>query len=359
MFEKRNVILLVLVMFLTVVFTGQIFAGGGGQQSSPPASAPAATPAAPATQAGGAVPKPANYPSKPIRWIVPAAAGAPIDLPSRALAEILSLGQSVVVENMAGANQTLGTAEAARRDPDGYTLLTMANACGIAQPLITKLTYKVSDFRHIAMLSPTVTATILVRADSSLNSIEDFLKLLNSGKPYAYGVPNAGGYGHLAIANVLNQLGKFDDPNGTFVAYNGGPEAVMSVLNRETDFAVIDDIEAFPKVQNKEAKVIAILHNETCALFPDVKLISNHGIKGTETFIGLRWISVRKEVPEPIVAWLKQEINKVLVSKAYQDILAKMGFGPMRVYSEKEVTDIIAAAAVDYEAVLKNLGLIK
>ena len=121
------------------------------------------------------VQQPEGYPSGVVSWIAPVAAGAAVDLPTRACAELLDFG-TVVVENIAGASQTLGTAEAASRAADGQTLLTMANACGISQPILNpELAYSLDDFRFLTMLTPSVQATICVKKGSELADIDKLL----------------------------------------------------------------------------------------------------------------------------------------------------------------------------------------
>lgn len=301
------------------------------------------------------VKQPEGYPSKAINWIIPVAAGAAVDLPTRALIDVLDLGEPVVAENIAGANQTLGTAEAAARDADGYTLLTMANACGITQPIMGGLAYTLDDFRFIAMLAPSVQATICVKADSKLQNAQDFVDYVQNNE-YTFGVPNAGGYGHIAIATTLDQLGAYD--NGTMMVYSGSNENITAILNGEVEFAIVDDTDAISRVESGELRVLAILHDEQSRLFPDADLISDYGVEDISTFIGLKWIAIRADTPTEIVDWLKQELNAAIQSEEYQQYLETMGFGPVREYTEEELDELIATAAEDYKVVMEKVGLI-
>ena len=366
MSKKRILtILLVISMVLT------LFAGCG--QSAPaasneptpttaPTSAPTATaaPDATATPEGNAeVAKPDGYPSEAIHWIVPAAAGAALDLPTRALGDKLKLGQSIVVENIAGGSQTIGTAEAVNRDANGYTLVTMANACGISQPLMTQLSYKISDLRMIAMIAPPVQSVVAVRADSKIKTVDDWLAMLKSGENYAFGITNAGGFGHMSIASALSQLGHYGDPNGVMVVYNGSAENITALLSGEAGFIVADAPDVMSRVQSGEVRVITVLHDQVCPLYPDAPTISKYNVNDMSTFVGLKWVAVRSDTPDNIVAWLKQELNKTIQSDEYQQYLVKQGFGKMGVYSEDEINQILATASADYGKVMKAVGLIK
>lgn len=310
------------------------------------------------TDSSGEVPKPAGFPAKNINWIAPVAAGAAVDLSTRGLANFVDIGKPIVIENIAGASQTLGTAEALARKADGYTWLTMANACGITQPLMNDLAYELSDFRHIVMLAPYVQAVIAVRADSDIKDINDWLALLSSGEKYTFGIPNAGGYAHVAVVSALNQLGHFGDPNGTMMVYNGGAENITACLSGEADFIVPDSTDAISRVKAGELRVIGVLHDEICELFPEAPLLSNHGVKDLGTFIGLKWISVRADTPDEIVSWLKQELNKAIQNEEYQNYLVQQGFGKLRTYTEEEINEILNSASKDYLEVLKIAGLV-
>lgn len=319
--------------------------------SAPAASAPAASaPAEPATEPGA---KPEGYPEKTVTWIAPVAAGAAVDLPTRVAADLLDIGQPVVVENIAGASQTLGTAEFAARPADGYTLLTMANACGIAQPLMNDVAYDLNDFRYIAMLTPTVQATLCVKKDSPIENTQQLIDFIQNNE-FVYGIPNAGGYGHMVICKTLADLNCYD--NGLQMVYNGSNDNIAAILNGEVDFAIVDSTDA---IKNPDIRPVCVLDSSECPIFPDAELMGDFGVTDLETFVGVKYVAIRKDTPEEIVDYLKAEINKVIQSQEYQDYLVQMGFGTVREWSEEELHDFMAKAAVDYGAVMKSVGLIQ
>lgn len=194
----------------------------------PPATSAPETPApAPeGTPEPAGIQQPEGYPSKTITWIVPAAAGATIDLPTRALVDSLDLGKSVVVENIAGASQTLGAAEAANRGGDGYTLLTGANAWGLIQPSMNQVAYSTDDFRHLCFISAFVHDVLVVPAASEIQSVEDWIAYVTGGSRFTYGIPATGGHGHLALTTALNQLGA---DTGACVAYSNAGENIAAL----------------------------------------------------------------------------------------------------------------------------------
>ncbi len=326
------------VLFLAISVIGW---SGGSKETQ---AAEKQVPAAQTKEAAGSGPvQPKGYPSRPINWIVPAAAGAAHDLPSRALADILKLGKPVVVENIAGGNQTIGTAAAVTRPADGQTMLTMANACGITQPLMTKVSYKLADLRPIAMLAPFVQCAVVVKSDSMIKTVDDWIALLKSGQKYSYGVTNAGGFGHMAIASTLSQLGFYGDPKGVMVVYNGSAQNITALLSGEPSFIIADVTDVVTRAKSGEVRVLTILHDEICSLFPDVPLITKFGVKNMGTFVGLKWIAVRADTPKDVVNWLKLKLNEAIQSETYQNYLVK----------------ILETAGKDYGEVMRKTGIIK
>ncbi len=341
------------IMFLVLLLVVSLFAG-----CSQPAEKPE-EPNGNGEETESGVKKPEGYPSKDIHWIVPAPAGAALDLPTRVVADILNLGKSVVVENIGGGSQTIGTAEAYSRPGDGHTLLTMANACGFTQPIMTDVSYDIEELRHIVMLAPFVQGGVFVRKDSDIKDIDDWLALLDSGKKYTYGVTNAGGFGHMSIASTLSQLGHYGDGKETMVVYEGSAENIAALMSGEPDFIIADAPDVLSHVESGDFRPIVILHDEKCDLYPDTPVISDYGVENMSTFVGMKWVSVRKDTPDEIVEWLKQELNAAIQTKEYQDYLEKAGFGELKEYSEEEVNEIVQTGIKDYGDVLRITGLAK
>ena len=358
--KKALAMILALVMLAACI-------GGCGTQPAPAApseapaeasAAPAETPAeAPEETDDGSVKQPDGYPSGTVTWIAPVPAGAAVDLPTRACADQLTFG-TVVVENIAGASQTLGTAEAAARPADGYTLLTMANACGISQPILNpELSYKLDDFRFLTMLAPIVQCTICVKKGGDINNIEDLIAFIQENE-FNYAVPNAGGYGDIAAASALDQLGAWD--NGNRMVYNASNDAIAAVLNGECLFSCTDSTDAVKHLD--ELEVLAVFDTEPCAILPGVPVLSDYGVEDLELLIGLKWVAIRKDTPDEIVEYVKAELNKAIASEEYQNYLKTMGFlaedAVFEIVSEEEITDIVTGAGVLYREIMEKVGLI-
>ena len=351
-----------LSMILALIMLAACLSGCGAKPETAAPAAPAAeAPAAEAPEAEApaeeGVKQPDGYPSGTVTWIAPVAAGAAVDLPTRALADMLTFG-TVVVENIAGASQTLGTAEAAARAADGNTLLTMANACGISQPIMNpELAYKLDDFRFLTMLTPTVQATICVKKGGDIATIEDFIKYIQENE-YSYAIPNAGGYADIAAATTLDQLNAWDKANR--MIYNGSNDAIQAVLNDECLFSCTDSTDAVKHLD--ELEVLAIFDASACSILPGVPVLSDYGVEGLDTLTGLKWVAIRKDVPDDIAEFLKAALNEAIASDAYQQYLKDMGFlapdATFEIVSEEEMTKIVTDAGVLYKAIMEKAGLI-
>lgn len=301
--------------------------------------------------------KPDNYPNKTITWIVPAAAGAAIDIATRKILETLDLGGNVVIENIAGASQTIGTTEANNRKADGYTLLTSAMSNMIMQPIMNgaTLSYDTSDFRHIALLTNYVSNIVCVRTDSDINTGDDFVKYVTSGKSFKYSGNNAGSLTHIATVITLNQLGS---TAGSFVPYSGSSEAIKGLLSNEVDFITLDSNDAYARQQSGELKMVMVLSDENYYKCPEVSKASDFGITGADALVGLTWLSVKKDTPDEIVEYIKQQVNKVVYSEDFQNYLDELGRGKiLKVNTEDDITDYINKCIKTYTEVLKELGM--
>ena len=303
------------------------------------------------------VPKPDNYPNGVVSWIAPVAAGAAVDLPTRACADLLDFG-TVVVENIAGASQTLGTSEAAARPSDGQTILTMANACGISQPILNpELAYSLDDFRFLTMLTPSVQATICVKKGSNLADIDALLDYMKT-ESYIYALPNAGGYADIAAASMLDQIGALD--KAIKMVYDGSNGAIAAVLNGEALFSCSDATDAVKHLD--ELDVVAILDSEPCSILPGVPVLGDYGIENLHVITGLKWVAVRSDTPNDIAEFIKEKINEAIASEEYQTYLKTMGFlaedAVFEIIPEEEVTEIISDAGVIYKQVMEKTGMI-
>jgi len=298
---------------------------------------------------------PAGYPSKNISWIVPADAGAPLDIPTRVVIENMDIDTNVIVENIPGASNTIGTLETANRPADGYTILTSSSSALIITPLREELAYDPTDFRLISLLKPMSTYAVVVGPKSPVDSADDIIALMQSGERFTYTVSNAGAASHLSIVDALKQL---NVESGVYVPYNGGAEVTAALMNLEVDFAVLDTPAQLQSAALGDVKVLLIMSDEADPLSPDTPYIGQYGVTGMDPYFSLQCIAVHKDTPEEIVTYLKQVINNSIMSEAYQDYLEKSGVGEMAIMEEAEIEARASRAREVYKQLLKELGMI-
>ncbi|MCL2852896.1 MAG: tripartite tricarboxylate transporter substrate binding protein [Defluviitaleaceae bacterium] len=296
-----------------------------------------------------------NFPSRNISWIVPAPAGAPLDLPTRVIMEAVDLGANIMIENIPGAGNVPGILEASNRAADGYTILTTNTGGMVAQPALIHTGYVPSDFRHIAMLMPVYAFPVVVSADSDIHSAEDFVSFVTSGESFNYSATNPGSTSHLAIISALDGLGS---TAGTFVPYVGGAEVLAAVLNGEIDFGVIPPHMARPNAESGATRTVIVLADEPDLMSPGIPVISEFGVNSVGRFNNTIFVSVHADTPEVIVQYLKERINTAILSDEYQDYLRQTtGIDSFDTVTEEWLTEHVSFWYETISEALEEFGL--
>jgi tripartite-type tricarboxylate transporter receptor subunit TctC len=268
-----------------------------------------------------------TWPAKPLKAIVPVAAGSLADIVPRIVFEQLSgeLGQPIVVENRAGAGTTLGSTLAAKADADGYTLLATSSAHAIAPALHTKLTYDPGrDFVAVASLGVTP-FVLVVPPDRGFKTIGDFVAATRS-KPGSFNFASvgAGTASHLSAELFMRSAGI----KATHVAFKGGPEAMTEVIAGRIDFYFVALGAALSQI--REGKLIALAVNGAtrAPALPDVPILDEAGISGAAypTWFGL---FLPAKTPHGIVEKLHALTMKALRDPKVQGKLSALGVDGM------------------------------
>lgn len=301
------------------------------------------------------VTQPAGYPGGVISWIVPSSAGGATDTFTRALGNA-NLGGNVVVENISGGSQSIGMSECVSRPADGRTLITLSTTGLITMPLTTEVIYKAEDFRFLAAFANNSVGVAVTKPGSELVDSEALWKLLNSGEQYKVGVSSIGGHSHIEFSHALMQLDVYD--NVDFVVYKGSNGVMQAVLSGEVPFGLMDDNYIVPYVNNGELNALLTLYSSRTPLLPEVKAIGEYGVTGLEPLSGVKIVAVRKDTPDDIVEWIKQQVNKTIMSDEYQKFLVDSGAGAMTEFlTEEEITQWVGDAIQSWDAVLTQAGL--
>jgi len=222
-----------------------------------------------------------GYPSRPVRIVVPFAAGAATDIIARIIGQKMTeyTGQPVVVDNKAGASAIIGTEFVAKSAPDGYTLLHSANPHTVNPSLIAKLPYdSVRDFIPIMLtgITPLVVTGHSSFPASSLKEVIAVLKA-NPGK-YFYGSSGSGGPQHLAGEMFKSVTGT----QFTHVPFKGAAPAGTALLAGEVQLAFASPPSAMPYVASGRLKVFAVTGSARSRFAPDLPTVAELGFPGFE-----------------------------------------------------------------------------
>lgn len=299
----------------------------------------------------------ADYPNRPIRLIVPFAAGGPADLLARRTAQSLegTLKQSVVVENRTGAGSTIGTNAVARSDADGYTLLWATFSHSINATLYKNLPYdSLNDF---APVSPVVNTYLALAATPSAPgaTVQEFIRAAKKDpKDFAYGSAGVGSGMHLAAAMFNSQAGL--PAEITHVPYRGGSQVVPALLGNEVRYAFLGMDQAVPLARDGKVKILAVTSPQRDPLLPDVPTLQEAGLKDFDVGIYLM-VLAPKDTPAAIVEKLNQAINTTLQSPDFVKATADMaGVVRMTSYTPEKTRQFMRHEIDRWAPIIKASG---
>jgi tripartite-type tricarboxylate transporter receptor subunit TctC len=295
-----------------------------------------------------------DWPSRPIRAIIPFGAGSATDLVPRIVFEQLSpqLGQPIVVENRTGAGGTLGTNAVAKADPDGYTLLAHSNAFSVAPAIYANLPYDTEkDFAPVAPFG-SLAAVLVISPDKGFKTIQDMVAAAKA-KPGSFNFASVGvGSGTHLSAEKFKLAAGFE---ATHVPFRGGPEALTEVITGRVEFYFCPINTALPYI--REGKLVALVMNGATRApeLPDVPTTLEAGYRNADFPI---WIGLLAPAgtPAAIVDKLNAETIKAVKNPNAQERLAKAGIAPLA-WTPAEFAARIKAEIADNIAVAKAAGL--
>jgi tripartite-type tricarboxylate transporter receptor subunit TctC len=268
-----------------------------------------------------------DYPSRPVRVIVPFGAGGPTDVFTRAIAEELnkSLKQAFVMENRPGAGTIIGTDAAAKSTPDGYTLLMMSATQTTTETLVPNKPFKLMrDFVPVASLLNSE-LVMVVHPSVGVSTVKEFIALAKS-KPGALNYASSGVGSNYHMAGEL-----FKNLTGTdilHVPYKGSTGARNDIISGQIEM-MFDSVPTMAQmVQSGRVKALGTTGKVRSAILPDVPTLSEAGVPGYEATM---WVGVMAPAgtPRPIVDLLNSEINKILVRPDVRAAWEKQGAVPM------------------------------
>ena len=265
------------------------------------------------TLAGSAWAQGDAYPSKPIKMVVPYAAGGNADITARVIARRMAegLGQPIVVENKGGANGGIGTEMVAKAAPDGYTLLMVASGPIVINPVMyAKIPYDpLKDLQPISQVL-TYQYVLVTPAASPLRSVDDLVRQARS-KPgsLSYGSAGTGAGGHLAGELLANVTGT----KLTHVPYKGNAPALADLLGGVLSFTYDTVVTAVPHIRSGALRALAVSGPRRAGSLPQVPTMQELGYKGFDItqFVG---VMAPARTGPAIVRRLQQEVVRALKS---------------------------------------------
>jgi len=276
----------------------------------------------------GLAPAQTHFPDKPVRVIVSFPPGGAADQIARAVSDPLSkaLGQPVIVENRAGANGNIAGDYVAKQPADGYTLLMSSGGTVAINPHL----YPKMPFDPAKDLAPVAAAArVLVFLEVNPDKVpvkdaKEFLSYLKArpGK-LSFGSPGNGSSPHLAAEMLKVQADVF----ATHIPYRGAAPAMQDLLGGQIDF-MFDPGIGLQQVKAGKLKLLAVGSPKRSPQFPDVPTLEEVGLKGfdADTWFGFY---APGATPQPVVAKLNAEINKILRSPAFVERMNAIGAVPV------------------------------
>lgn len=296
-----------------------------------------------------------DYPNRPIRLIIPFAAGGATDSVSRVLAQKMSdsLGQQVIVEARPGAAGAIGAQAVAKAQPDGYTLLIGSNSTHAVLPaLSTKLQY--DAVKEFAMISTVGRAPNVLIASPKLpaNSVAELIKL-GKEKP---GELNFASSGPGAITHLISELFNLEAGiKAIHVPYRTGVQSVPDLIDGKVQYLFDSIIWSLPMIRAGQLKGLGIATLKRSPLAPDMPTVAESGLPGFE---GITWFALFAPAgtPPEVVARLNREANAALKSPDVVERLLTLGVeaGPS---SPDELSALVKRDIEKWRAVSAQTGL--
>jgi tripartite-type tricarboxylate transporter receptor subunit TctC len=300
-----------------------------------------------------------TYPTRPITMIVPFAAGGPNDTIGRIMAERMRapLGQPVIVENVVGANGTVGIARAARAAPDGYTLGMGGFNSHVVSSAVYALGYDaLRDFEPVALISSSGGGLIVARKSMPANDLQGLIAWLKAN-PDTASAGNPGVGSSVQLSAIL-----FQNLTGTrfqHVPYRGGGPAMLDLVAGQIDMIIAGDVTtSVPQVRAGSIKAYAVAAQRRLASVPDVPTVDEAGLPG---FYSSPWYGfwVPRGTPKPIIAKLNAAVTEALADANVRARLADLGqeIFPLEQQTPEALTALQRADMEKWWPIIKAAGI--
>ena len=274
-----------------------------------------------------------DYPNRVIKIVVPFTAGSATDLMARIVGEKLtaSTGQAVVVENRPGAGGTLGAAQVAKSDPDGYTLLVVSAGHVVNPVLYPGITYDtLADFAGISPLAA-LPNMLVVGAGSPIKTVSELIAAAKAS-------PGKLNYASAGVGSATHvNAEKFRSVSGinvTHIPFKGTPETIVETSAGRVDFMFTPLLSSLPTVRDGRMRALAVSTAKRSSAMPEVPTVAEAGLPG---FVFDFWIGLLApaKTPRAVVAKLNAEVSKALAMPDVKERMGKLGAESMPMSPEQ------------------------
>ena len=295
-----------------------------------------------------------NYPTKPIRFIVPTTTGGGSDLIARALGNKYSQawGQQVVVDNRPGAGMTIGIDLVAKAPPDGHTMIIVNPSHAINATLMAKLPYDaVRDFAAITVIA-TQAYAVVVAPTLPVKNIRELVALAKA-KPreLSYASSGPGSASHLATEMFSSMTGV----QMIHVPYKGTGPVIPDLISGRVQLYINPLLAMAGAVESGRVRVIAVTSSKRVTSLPDVPTVAEAGVPGYEA-IAWYMLLVPGKTPAAIVSKLNSETVQALKDKDMVDMLSRAGTEPLG-NSPREAMEFLKTEIARWGKVVKQAGV--
>lgn len=295
-----------------------------------------------------------QFPTKPIRLVVPFSAGSATDILARIISSKMGEGGTyqVIVDNRPGAGGTLGATTVAKSAPDGYTLILVSVSHAINATLYPKLGYDtVKDFAPVSLVA-SVPNVLVVNTGSPYKSVHDLVAAAKA-RPGVMNFDSAGSGSSTHLSGEMFKMQAGIDI--VHIPYKGTGEALTDVMAGRGDMMFAPTVSAMPFVKQGKLRALAVSTSKRAGALPDISTVAESGLPG---YVFDSWFGVLAPAgtPKEIVSALNAEIAKALAAPDVRERLAAQGAEP-RGSTPQEFAGYIQAQIVKLAPVVKQSGI--
>jgi tripartite-type tricarboxylate transporter receptor subunit TctC len=297
------------------------------------------------------------FPAKPVRVIVPFAAGGTPDVVGRIVSQQLAAqtGQPFVVENRPGADGVVGAQTVAEAPADGYTLLVTSSSFVVNPSFHKKLPFDViRDFEPVSNIAATEAYILGVNPELPARTVAELVALARRpDSVISFGSPGVGNGLHLA-AELFKSLTK---AQMVHVPYRGAAPAITGLIAGDVQVMFMTPPSSLPYVEAGKIRVLGYTGAKRFVRLPDVPTMAEAGVPGMEALASWTGMFAPARTPEAVLARLHAEVQKAVATAAFRDRLTTIGvipvgnapaeFKPLIAAQVKQVADIVRAAGIE------------